>query len=301
MSRLTLGLIGLSEGNGHPYSWGAIFNGYNSKYMSQCPFPVIPEYLSKQQFPQDAVAEAEVKYIWTQSRDISLDIAHSANIKNIADNPAELIGKVDAILLARDDAENHYEMSKIFLEAGLPVYIDKPLAYSKIEAAKIYELEKYPGQIFTCSALTYGKEFQLSQEDLKNLGEITYIEATAPKSWGKYSVHIIEPVINLFCSNSKAKQIESITIEDKTFTVVLWDNGVTTKFSTLGNIPTLIKINVIGTKGSRKLIFQDSFFAFKKALEEFIAIVKGRNNNIPKDFTMKVIEIIEAGERNGKE
>ena len=41
---LRLGIIGISEGNGHPYSWSAIFNGYNHEYAQDCPFPVIPDY-----------------------------------------------------------------------------------------------------------------------------------------------------------------------------------------------------------------------------------------------------------------
>ena len=43
--KLRLGIMGMSEGNGHPYSWSAIFNGYNSLEMEDCGFPVIPEYL----------------------------------------------------------------------------------------------------------------------------------------------------------------------------------------------------------------------------------------------------------------
>ena len=46
--RLNIGILGMTEGNGHPYSWSAIFNGYNKKYMDECPFPVIKDYLYKQ-------------------------------------------------------------------------------------------------------------------------------------------------------------------------------------------------------------------------------------------------------------
>ena len=31
---INLGLIGISEGNGHPYSWSAIINGYNEAYLA---------------------------------------------------------------------------------------------------------------------------------------------------------------------------------------------------------------------------------------------------------------------------
>src|SRR5690554_2257137 len=45
---IRLGVIGLSDGNGHPYSWSAIVNGYDPVAMQACEFPVIPEYLGHQ-------------------------------------------------------------------------------------------------------------------------------------------------------------------------------------------------------------------------------------------------------------
>ena len=67
MGKIKLGIIGLSEGNGHPYSWSAIFNGFNSKIMASCPFAVIPEYLNKRDFPNDFLTEKGiVTHIYTQ-------------------------------------------------------------------------------------------------------------------------------------------------------------------------------------------------------------------------------------------
>ena len=51
MTALKFGVIGMSEGNGHPYSWSAIFNGYDADAMRDCPFPAIPEYLARRRFP----------------------------------------------------------------------------------------------------------------------------------------------------------------------------------------------------------------------------------------------------------
>ena len=33
--------------------------------------------------------------------------------------------KVDAVILARDDIENHLKMTEIFLEKKIPIFIDK--------------------------------------------------------------------------------------------------------------------------------------------------------------------------------
>ena len=290
IENLKLGILGLSKGNGHPYSWSAIFNGYNPEFMKDCGFPVIPEYLSKQTFPSACIKGAKVTHIWTQDRELSEHVSKASNIDNIVDNAEDLIGNVDAILLARDDAENHFEMAKPFIEAGLPIYIDKPLALNQKEANEIYALEKYEGQIFTCSAMAYAPELFL-----KNIGDIRYIDACVIKDWNKYAIHIIEPVLNLF--DYKAK-IVNYTVNDynNCKTVILnWDNGITTSFKTLYDAKCGFKITMYGTKGLQEIVFKDTFNSFKSALNEFVAIVKKEKINNSKEITMKCIEIIERG------
>jgi predicted dehydrogenase len=192
---LKFGVIGMSEGNGHPYSWSAIFNGYDAEAMGGCPFPAIPEYLSRRKFPDDAIADAEVTEVWAQDRDAASHIARAARISRVVDDFRDMIGRVDGLLLARDDAENHTRFAAPFLEAGVPVYIDKPLALGIAQAKELYAREKYPGQIFTCSALRYAREFGLDAEAKRELGDIRFVQGTTGKDWDRYAVHIIEPVL----------------------------------------------------------------------------------------------------------
>ena len=61
----------------------------------------------------------EVSHVWTQDPVISRKIARSALIPNIVEMPEKMIGEVDGILLARDDAENHLKIAAPFLKAGI--------------------------------------------------------------------------------------------------------------------------------------------------------------------------------------
>ena len=125
---LKVGLIGLSEGNGHPYSWSAIINGdYNEKEMIDCGYAGIPLYLAAN-CDTLGIEGAKVTHVWTQDRNISEHIAKASLIDNVVDKMEDMIGQVDAVLLARDDPENHVAMAKPFLDANVPLFIDKPLA-----------------------------------------------------------------------------------------------------------------------------------------------------------------------------
>ena len=85
MEKIKLGIIGISEGNGHPYSWSAIFNGYNANAMALCPFPVISNYLNERDFPSEFLSEkAIVTHIYTQDYNLSKQIAEASKINYLS-------------------------------------------------------------------------------------------------------------------------------------------------------------------------------------------------------------------------
>ena len=296
--KLKLGVIGMSEGNGHPYSWSAIFNGFDKEAMRNCPFPVIPEYLSKERFPENYLNHlAEVTHIWTQDRDLSEHVAKAARIQTVCNSLSDMVGNVDAVLLARDDAENHYNYAKHFLEAGIPIYIDKPFALNVRDANRLWDLAKTEEQIFTCSALQFALEFQWSKIDCEKIGEVKAIWATVPKSWEKYAVHIIEPVLKMLPERGDLMDVQKLPIGSNELrgVQVRWSSGIVAQFQTGGSLPLPLSINVQGTNNYCELKFQDTFYAFKTALSRFVDIVHGEKKNIPQAFTKEMVTILEAG------
>ena len=293
---IKLGVIGMSVGNGHPYSWSAIFNGYNKKYMEDCPFSAIPQYLEEQKFPEDSIWGANVTSIFTQDKVVSKHIALASNIDCICESLEELIENVDAVLLARDDAKNHFEYAKPIIEAGLPIYIDKPLALTTKEANNIFSLEQYKNQIFTCSALAYSHEMRLSKEDKELIGNIKYIDAVVPKYWETYSIHLIEPILNII--GYKRSVVDTIVkrFEDNSNVIFEFDDGIVISLKTLGKTSSPLRITVCGEKNYRNLVFNNSTYdSFKLALEHFIDVCRQKRDVNSREYVMKSIELIERG------
>jgi len=295
MSKLRIGVIGMSEGNGHPYSWSAIFNGYNTDYMKDCPFPAIPEYLAKQKFPEDSLGHlGNVTHVWAQDKKIAEHIAVSSNIASVVDTTEAMIGNVDAILLARDDAENHYAMALPFLKAGLPIFIDKPLAIQTSEVKKIWDAQQYPNQVFSCSSLRYAKEFLLTEEEKKIIGEIKLVEGSVMKKWETYAIHVLEPLVTQLPNRGKLIDVKSIGSSYQKQVLVQWENA-SGYFKTTGNTPSALEIKFFGEKGYITKTFSDSFNAFKNSLAEFINVINHPEKNIPQKETMELVKILEQG------
>lgn len=295
MSTLKLGVIGMSEGNGHPYSWSAIFNGYDPAYMKDCPFPAIPGYLAKQQFPQDSLGHlGSVTHVWNQDKKISEHIAASSNIATIVNNLHEMVGKVDAVLLARDDAAAHYEMALPFLKAGIPIFIDKPLAIQVTEAEKIWAAQQRPNQVFSCSSLRYAKELMLTSEEKEKIGKVKFVEGSVMKYWETYAIHVLEPLISQLPDRGGLQEVKCVSTDTHKQVLVQWKN-VTGYFKTTGNIPSPLEIKFFGDKGTVTKTFSDSFNAFKSSLEVFVDVINHPEKNIPQLETLELVTILEKG------
>ncbi len=297
MKELNFGVLGISPGNGHAYSWSAIFNGYNAEKMKLCPFPVIGEYLGKRKFPDDAIAGARVTHVWTQDFEKSKSIAEASNIEYVVKDREEMIGKIDAVLLARDDAENHFELILPFLKAGIPAYIDKPIAYSTKNAMKLFELEKFRGQVYTCSALRYAEELILTDGQKKHLGKINKVIGVIPKNWNQYAIHLIEPLL----ANFRGERIDTMTnfsrvVFNKSVSINFkWENDVEVSLETTGEDTGTITLHFFGENDNIVLTFKDTFTAFRNSLQVFTDSVRQKKEAISIEDTLRVIKLVEMG------
>jgi hypothetical protein len=290
-----LGIIGLSEGNGHPYSWSAIFNGYKPEYMKECQFPAISEYLSKQKYPDNFLNEyARVTHVWTQDAELSKYIAKCSKIDNVSNTIEEMLMNVDAILLARDDAENRLSFVDVVLESGKPIFIDKPFALNTKDALNMWHKQIYENQIFTCSSLRFADELVLTEDDKLNLGCIIGFEASIMKKWSTYAIHLIEPIIIQIPKRGSLLRVVPIIKGEFQQTLVEWDY-ITGYIKNTGTTSCPLEINFIGKNGTVNKKFNDSFNCFKASLKYFIDLIDRNVTNINKEETLEIVKIIELG------
>lgn len=311
---IKLGVIGLSEGNGHPYSWTAIINGYDQAAMEDCGFPVIPRYLEANNANGNRLPGAEVTHVWTQDPALSRKVAAASRIGTIVENFEDMVGQVDAILLARADAENHPRFAAPFLAAGMPIFVDKPFALNLPDAQALLALQRYPSQIYTCTALRHGHEFASLLELAKSgQADWTYIRAVTPKIWSDYAIHIVEPVVRLLAARKQAVSGEEIAPTDfrdalvakpgwtkehqPTYVQVTGPGDIALSFSALGKADTGgMRFEFFGPGGVTEIVFKDSYYAFKAGLAEFLAGIADRETpRIPRAETLTCMHLLGQG------
>lgn len=263
--------------------------------MEKCGFPAIPEYLSKHQFPDDYLVDlGEVTQVWTQDEIISGKIADAANIRTVASRLVDLAMNTDAILLARDDAENHLDLALPFLKSGLPVYIDKPLSLSVASAHKIFDSQQYNEQVFSCSSLRFANELMLTDKERRQTGPIYHIEGTVGKKWETYGIHLLEPIVAQMKERGKFLSVTKERSERIERYKIAWTD-LEADIILTQDLPTDITLTFMGVNKTIKKIFRDSFGCFRQSLATFCQQIVHRKQFIDREETLELVTIIENG------
>ncbi|MBB5789068.1 Gfo/Idh/MocA family oxidoreductase [Jiangella mangrovi] len=89
-------------------------------------------------------------------RNRELAAAAPGSAIDLVDDAAALLGRVDAVLVCTRDGRGHLAEATPFIEAGLPVFVDKPLAGSAADATAIVAAAQQHGvPLYSGSALRF--------------------------------------------------------------------------------------------------------------------------------------------------
>jgi len=299
MKEFKVAMLGMVDGNGHPYSWSAMFNNYNKEAMEDCGYPVIPRYLEKQPAETFGIENARVTHIWTDDPADAVKVAKASKIENIVEKAEDVIGEVDAVIIATDKGDEHIWRAEPFVKAGLPIFIDKPMADNVEDLKTIIKWVNEGARIMSSSSLRYTKEYMPYFTSTYELGDLRYINMTMAKTWERYGIHALEPVFRITGPGYVSVQ-NTGTGPDNNIVHLVHERGIDVN---LVNIYDMAGTNlkIAGTKGSVSVPSADSYFSFKTQLEKFISFAKGGEPEYPFSETIELMEIIIAGIRSRNE
>lgn len=271
---IKIGIVGMSEGNGHPLSFSAIINGYDKQYFKEANWPVIYNYLKTRDEADFGILDAKVTHIWTQDIEISETIAKACKIESIVSDYKEMIAQVDAVIIARDDVETHYEIAKPFLESGKYVFIDKPLT-DDLEELEYYLPYLKSGKLMSLSGMRYAAEL----DSLRNheLGKILSIHASVVNDLNKYGIHMVDALYG----SLPYRAVSTMVLDDNTYYIKLDDN-VKLYLECLGEVCKTFDISVFGISNQLHFSINDNFSMFKRTLWHFIRNIKSEDNYLEK-------------------
>ncbi len=125
---------------------------------------------------------------WDKDPGVAADFAGKYGCETVK-HYDDMAGKVDGVILSGfRPAHYFYELAKPYLEAGTPIFINRPFAYSMENAQKIVDLSKRTGTPIMCGDThEYVKEVNIVREKVKEMEPLIGVQAT--NSMSDYPSH----------------------------------------------------------------------------------------------------------------
>lgn len=285
---IRLGVIGLSEGNGHPLSFSAIINGYDKEGFTAANWPVILDYLERQGPERFGFPDARVTAVWTQDLALSKTIARACRIEQAVENIEDMVGAVDAVLLARDDWHCHRQLAEVFLRHDIPVFIDKPLSLDPEELA-YFKPYLESGLVMSTSGLRYAAEVEALRARIPSLGKLKLLSAAVVVDMERYGVHMLDAAAGL--GLAKPVSVMRMPAGHEAISLQLED-GLTFDLHCLGMVAKTFHLSLYGELGHAHTDINDNFSAFRNTIERFLGLVRGGTPPIPATDVLHTMTVI---------
>lgn len=296
---IKIGIIGMSPGNAHPYSWSAIINGhFDENEINRVGYPAVANYLKANQDTL-GINDAQVTCVWTQEQAISESIAQTTKIGHIAKSLDEMVGLVDAVILSRDDPENHKAMAKPFIDADIPIFIDKPLAITTVDLDYFSEENAKGKLIMSCSSMRYANEGRIVKQEIESLGRIELANATGKKDWIKYGVHLLEGLFSLL-DDPQPVSVKHVGKSGKDIVIIEFSNGLIASIHLFMDISSTFQISLFGENGWRLVDIKNSYSMFRDNIIEFVRSVKEGKSRLDFRKTENILKTLIAADESRK-
>ncbi|MCZ6795777.1 MAG: Gfo/Idh/MocA family oxidoreductase [Planctomycetota bacterium] len=221
----------------------------------------------------------------------------------IVDTIPALIAKVDVVLLESVDGRPHLEQARPVIEAGKPLFIDKPVAGSLADAVAIYELARQHGvPCFSSSSLRYTEGIQrLGEGD--GIGEITGCATWGPCSiqpempdlfW--YGVHGVEMLFAVMGTGCESV-VRAATVDADLVTGV-WKGGRIGTFRGIRKNEASFGAVVFGTKGIVKV---DRSSGYEPLIREIARFFKTGIPPVSAEETIELFAFMEAADESKRQ
>lgn len=293
----SIGIVGISEGNGHPFSYSSIINGYSTEGLARSDWPGIYAYVRRRHLSEFGFNGWKITHAWTQEPELTRQLCAACRISNGVEHYRDFLGHVDAVIIARDDYRTHLEMARPFLEAGVPIFIDKPLSVdpSELKYFKPY-LEK--GQLMSCSGMRYSRELDEPRAEWTTYGQIKLIRGAIVLSWENYGIHLLDAIFGM--TPARPLSVRMLASNHASAAIRV-DDGSLVQIDALGDCTSTFRLEVLGSKRTGTFEIVDNFSMFRRMLWQFLDSIQSGQPAISAERTLEMMRVLIAGKISQEE
>lgn len=223
----------------------------------------------------------------------------------IAGSIPELLDKVDGVLLETNDGRLHLEQAKLVIEAGKPLFIDKPVAADFKSVMAIYKLaEQYRVPLFSSSSLRFIDGME--QVHSGAIGKVTGADVFSPAMrdpshpdlyW--YGIHGVEMLFTIM--GTGCRSVKRVSSNGTDIVTGTWEDGRIGVFR-----GTRIGAQEFGgtVHGEKGVLHLGKFTGYERLLQRIIQFFETGIAPVASAETMELYAFMSAADlskkRNGK-
>jgi virulence factor len=223
----------------------------------------------------------------------------------ILDDPAELFGKVDAVLVESVDGSVHLGRALPFLEKGMPTYVDKPFACSLADAKAMARvaMEKHV-PLMSSSSLRYAPEVVAAQAGGGPAGAILGVSTfgpapTHPRNPGlfHYGIHPVEILFTLM--GAGCRRLSCLSTPGAEVVTATWSDGRVASVRGIREGQADYGFTVFGRKGVQSQGVSTKSI-YRELLKRIVAMFETRQIPIDPRETLEIVAFIEAARQSAE-
>ena len=211
-----------------------------------------------------------------------------------------LLEKVDVVLLESVDGRIHLEEATQVIQAGKPLFIDKPLAGSLVDAIAIMELaRRHQVPCFSASSIRFSPDLQgLLADD--RVGEIVGAVTWGPCSYQEgtpdmffYGIHGIEGLFTLM--GPGCVSVTRSSTEGTDVITGIWRDGRIGTYRGLRQGKAAFGATAFGTEGIATI---DRASAYEQLCQQIAAFFQTGQPPVSADETLEIFAFMEAAQQS---
>jgi virulence factor len=240
---------------------------------------------------EERVEGAEVVAFFAYD-DENVDKLRQLGVTHQVERKEDLIPLIDGVLCVTRDGTKHLEEALPFLEAGIPTFVDKPLAVSLQDAGEIARAaEEHGTPLMSCSSLRFAPEITSRMDRIAEISPLRTGTVTGMGETVFYGVHAAEMMSAVF--GSGIEYVMNTGNEGHDMAAVMYEDGKTVSLQIVRDAEVDFRVIAHGEGGREEMAVGGQLY-YPETLRRIVRFVKTGKSPIDMGDTLEIISCLNA-------
>jgi predicted dehydrogenase len=248
-----------------------------------------------------AEPRARITTIWDEDPDRAAAYAREHRTEVVA-TPEAMIGVVDGVMIIEKDQRKHAAQAIPFLRAGIPTFINKPLADDMADALAIAAVARETRTpMFSTSVLRFDREVLALKARIEQTGPVRVAVSVGYRELLYYGVHAVEMLVAAL--GPGVEWVENRTETGNRDVIhAQYSNGTTALILVLRDSAQVFELTTFGERAVDRAVVADTSRnpMFADETHAFLRMVRTGEVPVRMDETLEVMRILCAARESGQ-